>query len=57
MLVSNDMDAHIISGMEQDGSYKGHFGLVISLPPDMKDGMKLWHAYTALTDIDGFWEL
>jgi hypothetical protein len=56
-LVGNDVGTPLIAYGAADGRTVANFGPVITRVPPGEDKLRLWDAFTTLTEMDGFWEL
>ena len=56
-LVGADVGTPIIAFPGPDGTEMGIFGPVITKVPEGEQALRLWDTVTALTAVDGFWEL
>lgn len=56
-LVGQDVGTPIIAYDTDDGRTVANFGPVITRVPQGDDRLRLWDAFTTLTELDGFWEL
>ena len=56
-LVGPDVGTPLIAYETADGRTVANFGPVIAEVPPDEDGLRLWDAFTTLTEMDGFFEL
>ena len=56
-LVGNDVGTPLIAYETSEGRTVANFGPVITRVPPGEDRLRLWDAFTTLTEMDGFWEL
>ena len=56
-LVGDDVGTPLIAYEAADGRTVANFGPVITRVPPGEDKVRLWDAFTTLTEMDGFWEL
>ena len=56
-LVGQDVGTPIIAYEDSNGRTVANFGPVITRVPPGEDKLRLWDAFTTLTELDGFWEL
>lgn len=56
-LVGEDVGTPLIAYEAADGRTVANFGPVITRVPPGEDTLRLWDAFTTLTEMDGFWEL